>query len=377
MRPHDAFMHVTPFLLSIALALIGTSATTPDASFKAGDFSAARTGYVELIRNNPRDVNALLGLATIELYDNDLSLAQNDVNRVLELQPNDERAQRLQRTLAMRVGSPGEFQISQPHDLLLPFVAEHPLPVVRMRIDGTVANVMIDTGAPTLVVTQAFATAHHLSVENAGMGVFAGGRRAPVQATTVDSISADTLSVRNVRANVMPAPGPDVDATVGTGFFTHFLTTLDYKEHRLIFRPRDARPPARSAAIVPMWLVGDHFIFTRASVNDGTPALYNVDSGGDVGVQMTKDALRVAQIVPQTDKPQMFVGGGGATRTFPFVANVVAIGGARQRNIGGVYFPDGDQYQPFPFTVAGTVSSGFLRHYAVTFDFKAMRLILQ
>ncbi|MBV9270153.1 MAG: aspartyl protease family protein, partial [Candidatus Eremiobacteraeota bacterium] len=128
---------------------------------------------------------------------------------------------------------------------------------------------------------------------------------------------------------------------------------------------------------VPMWLVGDHFIFARASVNGGAPALYNIDSGSEFGVQMTKDALRTAQIQPQAEKAQSFVGGGGATRIFPFIAGSVAIGDARQQSVGGMYFPDGDQYGAFPFTVGGTVSGGFLRHYAVTFDFKAMRLILE
>jgi predicted aspartyl protease len=370
-------MLVKPFLLTAALALVGTGAANPDAAFKAGDFAAARAGYAQQVRQNRRDVDALLGLATTELYDNDLSAVQNDLKRAMELQPANARARQLQRTLDLRIGGPGEFQISQQGAAVLRFVAEHPLPVVRMRIEGADANVMIDTGAPNLVITQTFAAAHHFSVRNAGIGIFAGGRRAAVQATTVRSISAETLTVSNVRANVMPAPGPGVDAVIGTGFFAHFLATLDYKHHRLVLRPRNAKAPATSLANVPMWLVGDHFIFAQASVNGGAPSLYNIDSGAGIGVQMTKDALHAAKIAPKTGKPASFMGGGGAARIFPFVANCVTIGGARQRNVQGVYFPDGDQYGAFPFTVAGTVSGGFLGHYAVTFDFKAMRLILQ
>ena len=374
---HDTLMYVKPLLLSAAVALIGTDVANPDAAFKAGDFAAARAGYSQQVRQNAGDVNALLGLATTELYDNNVSAARAHLKYALALQPANDRAGRLQRTLDARTGRPGEFQISQQGDAVLPFVAERPLPIVRIRIDGVDANVMIDTGAPILVVTQAFATAHHFSVRNVGMGLFAGGRRAPVQATTVNRISTSTLTVTNVPANVMEAPGAGVDAIIGTGFFTHFLTTLDYKQHRLILRQRDAQPPATAVANVPMWLVGDHFIFAQASVNDGAPALYNIDSGSEFGVQMTKDALRTAQIQPQADKAQSFIGGGGATRIFPFIANSVAIGDARQQSVGGMYFPDGDQYGAFPFTVGGTVSGGFLRHYAVTFDFKAMRLILE
>ena len=377
MNRHDTLMHVKPFLLLAALSLIGAGAVDPNAAFKAGDFTTARAAYAQQVAQNPRNARALIGLATVELYDNDLSAARRDVNRALALEPRDERAQQLTRMIAMRTGRSGEFQIAQSADAVLPFVSEHPLPVVRMRINGTDANVMIDTGAPILVVTQAFAKAHNLHVQNVGMGLFAGGRRAPVQATNVQSVSADTLTVRNVPANVMPGPGPGIDAVIGTGFFARFLTTLDYTHHRLVLRPRDSAPPATSIANVPMWLAGDHFIFAQASINGGAPALYNIDSGADLGVQMTKASLSQAHITPQTDKPQSFMGGGGSTRVFPFTADSVAIGGARQRNVDGVYFPDGDQYGAFPFAVAGTVSGGFLGHYAVTFDFKAMRLLLQ
>jgi hypothetical protein len=175
---------------------------------------------------------------------------------------------------------------------------------------------------------------------------------------------------------VGPVPDASIDAVVGTTFFTHFLTTIDYVHNRLILRSRDAQPPAAPVASVPMWLVGDHFIFAGASINNGPAELFNIDSGAPIGVQLTKASMDAAHIAPQTDKPQTFIGGGGPVTVFPLVAQTVAIGSARQTNVPGVYFPNGDQYGIFPFTVAGTVSGGFLSRYAVTFDFKAMRLIL-
>jgi hypothetical protein len=41
-----------------------------------------------------------------------------------------------------------------------------------------------------------------------------------------------------------------------------------------------------------------------------------------------------------------------------------------------MYSPGGSPLQMFPFAVAGTVSHTYLKHYAVTFDFSAMQLIL-
>lgn len=369
-------MRFTTLLTVAAVFLLAAAPTDPDAAFKAGDFAAARQGYASQVAAQPNDVNARLGLATTELYGNDVAAAQRDVQSALALDPSNVRAQRLERTIAMRTPKNGEFAITQHGNAVLPFVVQQPLPIVRMQINGVNARVVIDTGAPVMAVSEAFATAHHLNVTNAGEGTFAGGRRAKIATTVLQRVTAGPVTVSNVSALVGPVPDPSIDAVVGTAFFSHFLATIDYVHNRLILRPRDAQPPAASLASVPMWLVGDHFLFANASVNGGTPQLFNIDSGAPIGVQLTKASMDAAQIAPQSDKPQQFFGGGGPVTVFPLVAQSVAIGGARQTHVPGVYFPNGDQYGIFPFTVAGTVSGGFLGRYAVTFDFKAMRLIL-
>ena len=370
-------MRFTTLLTVAAVFLLAAAPTDPDAAFKAGDFAAARQGYASQVAAQPNDVNAKLGLATTELYGNDVAAAQRDLQSVLALDPSNARAQRLERTIAMRTPKNGEFQITQTGDVVLPFVSERPLPTVRMRINGVDASMMIDTGAPGVELSSAFARAHHFALKNVGMGIFAGGKKAPIQEAHVDVLSADGLTVRNIRAGVVPGPPHStIDGVIGTGVFTHFLATIDYPRHRLVLRPRDAQLPAAPIASVPMWLVGDHFLFANASINGGAPELFNIDSGAPIGVQLTKASMDAAQIAPQSDKPQQFFGGGGPVTVFPLLAQSVAIGGARQTHVPGVYFPNGDQYGIFPFTVAGTVSGGFLSRYAVTFDFKAMRLIL-
>ena len=379
---HDGYMQSTALFALVAATVLLGVALNPDAAFKAGDFEAARQGYLQQLHRNPNDAAALVGIATVELYDNDLSGAQRDLRRAIEIDPSNARAQRLNRTLAMRIGKIGEFRITQSSDAVLPFISEAPLPVVRMSIDGTPANVAIDTGAPILVVTDAFARAHNLRVTDAGEGTFAGGRHAPVQEAMIADVSIGSLTVKNVRASVFAGPGlvspaGPIDGIIGTAFFAHFLTTIDYPNHRLILRPAGTVPDVKSVADVPMWLVGDHFIFAKGSVNDGPQELLNVDSGAGFGVQLTKAVLDAAHITPRADQPQSFMGGGGATRILPFVADSVSLGGAQQTGVSGVYFPDGDQYGVFPFAVAGTVSGGFLRRYAVTFDFKSMRMSLR
>lgn len=366
-------------LATIAVAafpVLLAAAPSPDAAFRAGDFAAARDGYAQRVRVEPSDAAALLGLATTELYANDLADARRDLDLVLRRDPSSTRARRLQRELDARSGRTGEFEIARSVEAVLPFVAQRPLPVVTMRIDGADARVAIDTGAPGLVVGADFARAHRLQVADAGEGIFAGGLHARIQTTRIGELSAGPLAIRNLPASVAPVPsGEPIDAVIGTAFFAHFLTTIDYPRHRLILRPAEAAAPANPIADVPMWLVGDHFVFAKAAVNDHIAGLFIIDSGAEFGVSLGKASLDAAAIVPGND-PLPFIGGGGETRVLPFRARSVALAGAQQTDVSGAYFPDGDPYAMFPFTVAGTVSGGFLEHYAVTFDFRSMRLLL-
>ncbi len=52
------------------------------------------------------------------------------------------------------------------------------------------------------------------------------------------------------------------------------------------------------------------------------------------------------------------------------------MGTAVQRNVPGLYTPEGTALSPFPFTVWGLISNDFLKHYAFTVDFDAMMIVL-
>lgn len=368
-------------LMAALLAL--APAVEADAAFQAGQFDDAKAAYSTAIAAAPGDAGALAGRAMVELYENDLTAAARDARAALALDAKNERASRVLRTVAERRGAPGEFAVSQTADAVLPFVVEDPLPVVRFKINGIMANVLIDTGAPTLVLTQRFADAHQIKTVAMGQGVFAGGKTATVYGAHVDSVEMPGLTVRNIDANVLPLGGGPMrkvvpDAIVGTSFFAHFKTTIDYIGQRLVLQKMDSPDVAgRIVADVPMWFVGDHFLFAWARINNGAPELLNVDTGGaGVGLQLTKPALDRAHIQPDLAHAQSFMGGGGPARAAPFTA-AVTIGDATQADLPGLYFVGGDQYRIFPFTVSGTVTHEFFKHYALTFDFARMRLVLR
>ena len=269
--------------------------------------------------------------------------------------------------------------------VVVPFVVAEPLPVVQVTIAGKRANFAIDTGAPDIVVDQDLARQLRLHVRSAGMGIFAGGMHAPVRRTIVPSFAIGSASVSNFSAAVMPGlafPGIRVQGIVGTGFFSHFITTIDYAHHVLRLYPKsdsvafERQAQARHLDSEPMRVVANHYIFASGHVNDGPAGQYNIDTGGaGFGVQLTKASVDAAHVRLDTNRIQRGMGGGGPVSATPFTADVT-LAHTTVRNVPGIYFAHGDQYKIFHFTVAGTITDAYFRHSSVTFDFAAMRIVL-
>ncbi|HEY1428975.1 MAG TPA: aspartyl protease family protein [Candidatus Tumulicola sp.] len=376
-----------------ALLAAGTLGASPvssaaDTDFATGNFLAALAAYSTRVAAAPNDVDALLGLGTIELYENDLAAAKMHLSRVVQLDPQNAIARGRLRTLEEREPNATDFRMgSSSPRVAIPFIATDPLPIVSAKIDGHAAVLLIDTGAPAIALTAQAAQRFGITLQAGGEGVFAGGKRAAVQRGRIDSVELGGVTVRGIPADALPGSleiaGRAIDGAIGTSFLMHFLSTIDYARGQLILRPLSASSDFQrdaagaGASIEPMWLVGDHFLFAMASVNDAASALFNIDTGGaGLGVQLTKASLESAGIAVDTSKAQDFTGGGGGARAIPFVAAKVALGETVERRVPGLYFPDGDQFRIFPFAVAGTISHEFFRRTAVTFDFTAMRIVV-
>lgn len=366
------------------LSLVAAAATQSrgDRLFAQGAFQEARVAYTVALRSNPNEADAKFKLGTLELYDNDVGDAIKDL--AFAAKAHVARASRL---LAVARERERRYVISIPQSgTTIPFEITDPLPMVRVTVDGRPADFLIDTGAPDIVLDVRFAKQLQLPIANAGMGTFAGGRRAPVEATTVPSFVAGSASVRNFPARVIPIPmlmsGHRIAGIIGTGFLYQFLATLDYVRGELRLLPKsdsatfESKARTRALDAEQMWLVGDHFIFAAAHVNDAPEGLFNIDTGGaGFGLQLTKGALDAAHIKVDTTHVETGMGGGGQVASVPFLADVT-LSHTTVKGVRGMYFRHGDQYGVFPFAVAGSISHAFFRHTSVTFDFGAMRLVL-
>lgn len=383
-----------------ALALAAAAAVAPAigagdvetqalASFKNGDFSAAAQLYARLLEAQPNDASLELMLGTIRLYENDLQGAQPLLQAAAAANPSDPAAQGRLRELRRRQSEASQIATVQGGEADVPFVTADPLPVVKLRVDGVDATFMIDTGA-NFFLEPDFAKTLNLALRENGNGIFAGGKHAPMQMTTVDRLDMGTATTRNVTATVLPThasdffPGLQIDGVLGTSVFERFLVTIDYPHARLILRPRSSSAAFEDAAqkagatIVPCWLVGDHFVVAGARVNDASAGLFMFDSGlAGGGLMPSKALLEAAKIQLDSAHAGTGMGGGGPITSVPFVAASIAVGNAVRRDVRGLYSPDGDPYATlFPFRVWGGISNDFLKHYAYTVDFSAMKIVL-
>jgi hypothetical protein len=377
-------MQLTRFCVALlCVLLLAAAAPSPapsaaDTLFANGDFVRAKAAYADDLARDPKDGDALLGLARIELYENHLDAAAKYANAA--------GASRLLDTIAEREAlAASATALDIPSDgVVIPFLESEPLPALQFRINGRLATFVLDTGAPDFTLDPDFAKELGLTITGGKTGVFLGGNSAQVREAVVPRIEAASITLHDVKVSILPSRGMRlykdrvVDGVVGTAFLSRFLATIDYPHHRLVLQPRGAKLPGNArATTMPMWFVGDHFVFVTGSVNGLQGQLFNVDSGmTDGGFMPTAATVAAAHVKTQPDKVFQGMGGGGAATLVPVIADEICLASACQYNVNGAYSPAGSPLSIFPFKVAGSVSKTFLDNYAVTFDFAAMQLIL-
>lgn len=381
----------TAFLITLVLFGVLPSRADDAAASKlyaSGSFDAAAAAYAATLAANPSDTVAELNLGAIRLYQNDFVAAEPLLRAVVAADADNARAASLLRELERRRAELARRTTVDGETATIPFVTSDPLPVVRAMVDGKEGTFLIDTGG-TVDLEPDFVASLGLTMSDAGVGTFAGGKRAHVRGTTLHSITLGGATAYDVPAHVLVTHASDlfggvhIDGIVGTTLFERYLATIDYPNERLVLRPRSALTSARfqaaaissGATIVPFWLVGDHLVFANAQVNDAAPGLFLFDSGlAGGGLLASKELVAAAHLQLDQARAGTGVGGGGPVTSVPFVADRIAVGNAVRTNVRGIYTPEGGP--EFPFAVWGGISDQFLKHFAYTVDFDAMRIVL-
>ena len=422
----------------------GASANLAEGRYALGDFARADELAGLVLDARPDDFRAVHIRGRVALLRNRLDEAEAWLRRALELRPTHREAREdlaqvhyrsdrfeMAGALLAELGDEAKaaellgFSGRRPYrveggaladggSVTIPFVQTDPLPVVRVRVNGSEPVLfLIDTGAAEVYVDREWAG--EIGIESVGVtkGTFGGGRSADVGHGRIDSLALGELVLRDLPVNLLDtspfsavAAGEEIRGVLGTVLFYHFRTTLDYPEGELRFEPRrpidaeseqsgkrkkggkasdkKAKKRAKDGELppepihVPFWLAGDHYILARGSANDADPELFFIDTGlAGLAFTCPRSTIDDAGIELLESAVGRGVGGGGEVTIVPFLLESLSLGAARRANLPGVFGPFPERLEHSQgFRIAGILSHGFLRPWAVTFDFDAMELVL-
>jgi hypothetical protein len=392
-----------------------------DSLFKAGKFAEAEELYTKALTSDPKNVQALIRLGYIALLSNRLNEAQEKLSQAVELKPEDSapksllaetfyrRDDFLQAAPLLRaVGKEAKakqlesFKEARPYQIesmvgvtSLKFVLTDPLPVIQVQVNGTApVNFFIDTGGAEVIIDTEFAKEVGAAQFGTETGTFAGGKQADFEFGRVDSLRLGDFLIKNVPVHVIGVRrfsqpvfgGRRVDGIIGTVLLYHFISTLDYPRGELILRRKTSENSERfekdareqESNFVPFWMAGDHYMVAWGTANKSQPMLFFVDTGlAGGGFTCPESTLKEGGIRLQETQAGEGIGGGGRVKVVPFVVEELTLGKVREQNVRGIFSGAFPLENAFEFRIGGIISHGFFRPYALTFDFKSMRLVLK
>jgi predicted aspartyl protease len=398
-------------LLDVGPGQAAGSMEEADSLFARGYFSQAEALCQKLKTEMPDNARVRLMLGRIALYGNKFAQAEENLELVaadsasrsealLLLAENYYRQDRFAEAAPLLAEAGREaksaklaafkdrtpYQIEGPETAEVPFVQTDPLPLVMLNVNGREAMFLIDTGGWELGIDEELA--QELGIEKLGTetATFAGGRTASTYHGILDSVMIGGVTVRNVPVSISQGAKraaqmfqKPIRGILGTCFLYHFNFTFDYPDGKLLLARRNSGRPVkkRAGASMPFWMAGDHIMVAWGKVNRGDPQLFFVDTGlAGGGFTATEATIRAAGIKLGEAKEGM--GGGGAVQVRPFTVDRLALGGAEERNVAGLFGALPPDFESrFGFTIGGIISHGFFRSYRLTFDFDLMKIFLQ
>lgn len=155
----------------------------------------------------------------------------------------------------------------------------NPVPLVRVRLNGTSVLMALDTGTGDLLVDKSFATRCRVTRLNGEALVFWSGSRVAVRNAVVKRIELGDARVEQVPAGILPLGkwshevnplDEPVAGVIGLNLLRRFTPTLDYARGRLELRPAGATAGvARGAVRVPFEIWGESELTVYGSLAGG------------------------------------------------------------------------------------------------------------
>ena len=407
-------MFIGLLLLTAASLLAGTTFERAETLFENGLFPEAETAYLDALQKNPKELRISTRLGMVALFSNRLDDSEKYLRRAARPGPLEAVANNLLGEVFYRrdefpeaagrfhaggsayraeplelFGDATPYTISGPgNETRLRFLATDPLPIVRVRVNGSeAADFLIDTGGAEVQLDADFARRLDLTTVGATSATLLDGSQTEMRYGRIGSLTLGEFNVKNIPVGIRSLPvfaGRKLDGVLGTVLLYHFLATLDYPNGELILRRRsvealqafEKRAESEKQIVMPFWMASDHVMVARGRVNDAPPALLFVATGLASGFTCPESTAEQAALSFNRQNSSVPAAARGVNMA-PFVVNDLYLGDAHQQNVSALAgaFPPVLEYT-YGFRIAGLISHQFFRPYAVTFDFTAMRIFL-
>ena len=200
----------------------------------------------------------------------------------------------LARYLKLFEGQPYQIQWnSQNHIAQVNFVndiyAPAALPELIVIVNGVEMLLTLDTGGDRLYLDESLAEKAQIRIitDTQSKYAYTGGKVVKEPLGVAHTVQLGNVELRNVPVTIAQwkANGPTTDGVLGTAILKQFLTTIDYKNSKIIFRPRGAQTPiqsisrSREMTSIPFFLASTHLMIAKGQLNDRTKLNFFVDSG--------------------------------------------------------------------------------------------------
>lgn len=409
----------------LALLAIALQEPTADDHFRLGHFEEAKTEYQRMINDKIDVPHSFAQLGFIYELENDIPKALPLLKKAYQLDPNNDR---IKLTLAMAYYRNNDFnpaapyvaklskaghetrkmgyamigekklanwrgkpyQLTGPNQTSVPMIIVNPLPVIALTINGKKLQMFIDTGGAEIAIDSDVADKLKIPAYSTEVGTFSGGKTAKSSLNRIDRMTIGGWTLKNVPGCALPLAalskmfGTRIDGCVGSTFLMQYLSTLDFPNKKLILRKKTAanlaafEQAAPNKAVLKMWLAGDHFALTHATINTAPECVLFVDTGFAGGYAKLGDKMIAeAGITIDKSKGETSTGAAGSYTSIPFEMDSFQVGPITIKNANGNYEGPFPWQESYGFFLAGMYGHTFFLPYATTLDYSGMRIFLR
>jgi hypothetical protein len=252
----------------------------------------AALGKIALFRDRPAEAEALLERALVEpgaaedLFAARVRQGKWEAASQLAGEAREEGRAELLRALA----ETPPYQITAgPAETKVPWVRAHPIPLVRVRLNGESMLMAVDTGAGDLLIDPSVVrrtkvrklpgqrrelwTGSRVVVDNAIV------QRLEIGGMRIEHLPAGVLGLRRWSIEVNPY-GETVAGVIGLELLRRFTPTIDYRDRYLVLRREGTAPALETGAQrVPFEIWGDRELMVYGSIAGGRRMALLVQTG--------------------------------------------------------------------------------------------------